>query len=199
MKTRLILKRIFDVTFSLLVLLVFFPIWLIVVIMIKVNSPGPVFFIQERPGEQGKIFKVYKFRSMVVNSAAMVKGKEVAKDDERITSTGRFLRRSKIDEIPQLLNVLRGEMSLIGPRPERVESLAEYDEEIAKRLNMRPGLTGLAQVCGNIYLPLEKRYEFDVYYVEHFSLWLDTRILWRTVKVVLLGEERYVNKPLVIL
>ncbi|MDR0220276.1 MAG: sugar transferase [Lachnospiraceae bacterium] len=195
----LIIKRIFDIAASLLVLFVFSPFWLIIIIMIKANSPGPIFFVQERPGWQGKIFKVYKFRSMVVNSEAMVKGKEVAKDDERITWTGKFLRRSKIDEIPQLLNVLKGEMSLIGPRPERIESLAEYDEEIAKRLNMRPGLTGLAQVCGNIYLPLEKRYQFDVYYVERFSLLLDLRILLRTVNVVIFGEERYVNKPLVTL
>ena len=119
------------------------------------------------------------------------------RDDDRVTPIGRFIRRTKIDEIPQCLNVLRGEMSLIGPRPERVASLADYDEEISKRLKMRPGMTGLAQVSGNIYISLEDRYRLDVYYVENFSLWLDIRILLRTVGVVLLGEERYKERPLV--
>ncbi len=119
------------------------------------------------------------------------------KDDDRITSIGKFLRRSKIDEIPQVLNVLKGEMSLVGPRPERIASLVDYTDEIAKRLNMKPGLTGLAQVSGNIYIPLEDRYEFDVYYVEHYSMWLDFQIIIRTVGVVLLGEDRYVDKYIV--
>jgi lipopolysaccharide/colanic/teichoic acid biosynthesis glycosyltransferase len=111
----------------------------------------------------------------------MVKGVEVMADDDRVTAVGRFLRRSKLDEIPQCLNVLRGEMSLIGPRPERVASLEDYDDEISKRLNMLPGMTGLAQVSGNIYLSLTQRYKLDVYYVEHYSLWLDIKILVRTV------------------
>ena len=130
-------------------------------------------------------------------SEKMVKGVEVMADDDRVTSIGRFLRRSKLDEVPQCLNVLRGEMSLIGPRPERVASLADYDDEISKRLLMLPGMTGLAQVSGNIYLDLSERYKLDVYYVEHFSIWLDIKILMRTVGVVLFGEEKYVGKPLV--
>ena len=127
----------------------------------------------------------------------MVKGQEVMKDDNRITSIGKFLRRSKIDEIPQVLNVLKGEMSLVGPRPERIASLEEYDDEISKRLNMRPGMTGLAQVSGNIYLDLQERYRFDVYYVDNYSLWLDIKIMFRTVGVVLFGEDRYINKCLI--
>ena len=99
-----------------------------------------------------------------------MKGKEVFLDDDRITQVGRFLRRTKIDELPQLINVVRGEMSLVGPRPERIASLQEYDDEIAKRLHMRPGMTGLAQVSGNIYLDLTERYKLDVHYVENFSL-----------------------------
>ena len=129
-------------------------------------------------------------------SDKMVKGQEVMKDDDRITSIGRFLRRSKIDEIPQLLNVLKGDMSLVGPRPERVASLEDYTDEIEKRLNMLPGLTGLAQVSGNIYLSLDERYRLDVYYVEHFSLWMDIKILIRTIGVVLLGEEKYKGKKI---
>ncbi len=191
------IKRLFDILISLIVLIPFFPVWLAVALLIKATSPGPVFFLQDRPGQDRKIFKVYKFRSMRLGSEKMVKGVEVMGDDARVTAVGRFIRRTKIDEIPQCLNVLKGEMSLIGPRPERIASLADYDEEISKRLDMRPGMTGLAQISGNIYIPLAERYRLDVYYVEHFSLWLDIRILLRTVGVVLLGEERYKDRPLV--
>ena len=193
---QLAVKRLFDILVSLLVLLLFAPVWLLVALSIKATSPGPVLFIQERPGKDRELFRVYKFRSMRLGSEKMVKGVEVLRDDDRVTAVGRFIRRTKIDEIPQCLNVLKGEMSLIGPRPERVSSLADYDEEISKRLDMRPGMTGLAQVCGNIYISLADRYRLDVYYVEHFSLWLDIRILLRTVGVVLLGEERYKDRPL---
>ena len=196
-KLQIAIKRIFDICVSLLVLVLFLPIWVVIALLVKFTSPGPVFFLQERPGKNKKIFKVYKFRSMRPGSETMIKGVEVMKDDDRVTPIGQFLRRSKLDEIPQCLNVLKGEMSLIGPRPERVASLADYDDEISKRLNMLPGMTGLAQVSGNIYLSLQQRYKLDVYYVEHYSLWLDIRILVRTVGVVLFGEERYVNKPLV--
>lgn len=191
------IKRLFDILVSLIVIVPFLPVWLVLALIVKVTSPGPVFFLQDRPGKDKKIFKVYKFRTMRPGSEKMVKGVEVMKDDDRVTAVGRFLRRSKLDEIPQCLNVLKGEMSLIGPRPERVASLADYDEEISKRLNMLPGMTGLAQVSGNIYLDLQERYKLDVYYVEHFSLWLDIKILLRTVGVVLFGEETYKDRPLV--
>lgn len=196
-RIQLIIKRLMDVAVSLIVLILFLPIWVAVAILIKVTSPGPVFFFQDRPGQYGKIFKVYKFRTMKPGSEKMIKGQEVMKDDERITCVGGFLRRSKIDEIPQVLNVLKGEMSLVGPRPERIASLEDYDDEISKRLNMKPGMTGLAQVSGNIYLDLRERYRLDVFYVENFSLGLDARIILRTIGVVLFGEEFYVNKPLV--
>src|SRR5690606_2087512 len=173
------------------------PLWIIVSVLIKATSKGPVLFLQERPGLNKQIFKVYKFRTMKPGSEKMVKGQEVLKDDDRVTAIGKLLRRTKIDEIPQVLNVLKGEMSLVGPRPERIASLADYDDEISKRLNVSPGMTGLAQVSGNIYLSLEDRYKFDVYYVENFSVWLDIKIILRTVGVVLLGEDRYVNKCLV--
>lgn len=194
---QLAIKRLFDICVSLLVLIPFLPVWIVIALLVKCTSPGPVFFLQDRPGKDKKIFKVYKFRTMRPGSEQMVKGVEVMKDDDRVTAIGHFLRRSKLDEIPQCLNVLKGEMSLIGPRPERVASLEDYDEEISKRLNMLPGMTGLAQVSGNIYLTLQQRYKLDVYYVEHYSLWLDVKILLRTVGVVLFGEESYVNKPLV--
>ena len=196
-KLQLAVKRLADIVISLLVLVILSPLWLLTALLIRWTSPGPALFVQERPGKDRLLFKVYKFRSMRLGSEKMVKGVEVMRDDDRVTPIGRFIRRTKIDEIPQCLNVLRGEMSLIGPRPERVASLADYDEEISKRLKMRPGMTGLAQVSGNIYISLEDRYRLDVYYVENFSLWLDIRILLRTVGVVLLGEERYKERPLV--
>jgi undecaprenyl phosphate N,N'-diacetylbacillosamine 1-phosphate transferase len=196
-KFQMSVKRLLDIVVSLIVLTLFLPVWFIVVVFIKVTSPGPVFFLQDRPGLNKKIFKIYKFRTMRPGSEKMIKGQEVMKDDDRITPIGGFLRRSKIDEIPQLLNVLKGEMSLVGPRPERIASLADYTDEISKRLDMKPGLTGLAQVSGNIYIPLEDRYKFDLYYVEHFSLWLDFKIIIRTIGVVLFGEDRYVNDRLV--
>lgn len=190
-------KRIFDVMVSLIILIVFLPVWLLIALLVKVTSVGPIFFLQERPGLNGEIFKVFKFRTMKPGSEKMIKGVEVHLNDDRITKVGQFLRRSKLDEIPQLLNVIRGEMSLVGPRPERVDSLESYTPEIAKRLLMRPGLTGLAQVSGNIFLELSDRYNLDVAYVEHFSLLLDFRILCRTVGVVIFGEGKYKDKPLI--
>ncbi len=191
------IKRLFDIIFALIILVIFLPIWILIAFLIKVTSHGPIFFLQDRPGQYGKIFKVYKFRTMKPGSEKMIKGKEVTKDDARITFIGKLLRRTKVDEIPQLLNVLKGDMSLIGPRPERIASLEDYNDEISKRLNVKPGLTGLAQVSGNIYLELKDRYILDVYYVKNFNLWLDFKIIWRTIGVVLFGEERYKSNKLV--
>lgn len=191
------IKRAFDIAVSVVLAVILGPVWILAAAAVKATSPGPVFFLQERPGYHGKAFRIYKFRTMKTGSEKMVKGQEVMGDDARITPAGKFLRRSKLDEMPQLINVLRGEMSLVGPRPERMASLADYDEEISKRLDMLPGMTGLAQVSGNIYLSLQERYRLDVYYVEHFSLWLDVKILCRTAGVVLRGEEKYLDKGLV--
>lgn len=196
-KVQKFIKRLIDIVVSLIVLIPFLPLWMLIAFLIKITSEGPVFFLQDRPGLHKKIFKVYKFRTMRPGSEKMIKGQEVMLDDDRITSIGKILRRTKLDEIPQVLNVLKGEMSLVGPRPERISSLEDYTEEISKRLNMKPGMTGLAQVSGNIYLSLENRYKLDVYYVENFSLWLDFNIILRTIGVVLLGEDKYINKPLV--
>lgn len=191
------IKRLMDIMLSFIVLIVFLPVWIIVAILIKATSKGPIFFLQDRPGQYKQIFKIYKFRTMKLGSEKMIKGQEVMMDDNRITSIGKFLRRSKIDEIPQVLNVLKGDMSLVGPRPERIASLEEYDDEISKRLNMKPGMTGLAQVSGNIYLNIQDRYKHDVYYVDHFNLWLDIKIMLRTIGVVLFGEDKYVDRRLV--
>lgn len=194
-KIQLAIKRLFDVAVSLALLVLLCPLWILVAIFIKATSKGPVFFLQDRPGYKKKIFKIYKFRTMRMGSEKMIKGQEVMRDDPRVTTIGKFLRRTKIDELPQVINILKHDMSLIGPRPERISSLADYDSEISKRLDMLPGITGLAQVSGNIYLTLQDRYKLDVYYVEHFSLWLDAKILLKTIGVVLFGEEKFKEKP----
>jgi undecaprenyl phosphate N,N'-diacetylbacillosamine 1-phosphate transferase len=192
-----LVKRLLDISISIFALVLFLPLWIVIAIIIKLTSKGPVFFIQERPGMHRKIIKVFKFRTMKLGSETMIKGIEVYKDDSRVTKFGKLLRRTKLDEIPQLINILLGSMSLIGPRPERISSLLEYDDNISKRLNMKPGISGLAQVSGNIYLTLKDRYLLDIYYVEHFSLWLDLKIFVRTVFVVIFGEDRYKDKPLI--
>jgi undecaprenyl phosphate N,N'-diacetylbacillosamine 1-phosphate transferase len=197
MSTQIAIKNIFDFVLAFLILLVLTPFLLVLAVLIKIESPGPVFFIQKRPGYKGKLISVFKFRTMHLGSEKMIKGQEVTKDDPRVTKVGKILRRLKIDEIPQLINVLLGQMSLVGPRPERIESLADYDDFIRKRLDMRPGLTGLAQVSGNIYISLMQRYQYDVFYVENYSLLLDIQIFLRTVAVVFRGEEKYANTPLV--
>lgn len=192
-KMQLLLKRLIDIIAALIILVAFLPIWLIVMLLIRIDSPGPVFYTQLRPGRHTKIFKIYKFRTMKPGSDHMIAGKEVMSDDHRITRLGYWLRRFKIDEIPQLFNVLVGEMSLVGPRPERMEYLPDYSISELKRFEMRPGLTGLAQVSGNIYISLEKRHQFDVQYVENFSIWLDVKIIVRTFGVMLLGEDKFVD------
>ncbi|MBC6003817.1 MAG: sugar transferase [Paeniclostridium sordellii] len=191
---QLIIKRAFDIAASLVILVIFFPIGLMISLIIKLDSEGPVFFLQERPGKGTQIFKVYKFRTMRPGSEKMIKGKEVFVDDDRVTKIGKFLRRYKIDELPQLLNVIKGEMSLVGPRPERMDYLGEYTQEELKRFNMRPGLTGLAQVSGNIHISLDERHMKDVYYVDNFSLIMDIKIMLLTVGVVLFGEDKFAKE-----
>lgn len=185
------LKRGFDIFISFFLIIFLTPILIFIATCIKVTSKGPVFFFQERPGKNGKLFKIFKFRTMELGSEKMIKGVEVLKNDPRVTKIGKILRRTKIDELPQLINVLKGDMSLVGPRPERVDSLNDYTDEISKRLLVRPGMTGLAQVSGNIYLTLQERYELDIYYVKNQNFLLDIKILLRTIGVVLFGEERY--------
>lgn len=193
LKTQLKIKRLFDFVFSVFLLIFLSPLLLLVSVLVKLSSDGPVLFLQNRPGLNGTIFTIYKFRTMRLNSDDMIPGVEVMHDDPRITLIGRFLRRTKLDELPQVFNVIRGEMSFVGPRPERVSSLENYDDFIKKRLLVRPGITGLAQVNGNIYLDLDRRYFFDVFYVENYSLFLDFRIFAKTVLLVFLGERFFLS------
>ncbi|WP_203339110.1 sugar transferase [Planococcus beijingensis] len=194
LKLQLLIKRIVDFVASLLILIGLSPFLIAIAFVIKTTSEGPVIFKQQRPGLNKQIFEVYKFRTMKPGSETMIAGKEVLSDDDRITGIGKYLRRFKVDELPQILNVLRGEMSLVGPRPQRIDYLDQYSKEELKRFDMLPGLTGLAQVSGNIYLNVEERTQKDLEYVKNYSLLLDLNIVLKTIGVVLFGEDKFQSK-----
>ena len=195
-------KRTFDVVGSALLLLVLSPVLLLVSLVIKVTSPGPVFFTHERVGQDGKPFRMLKFRSMVVNADAQLKklleeqgtaDKPLFKveNDPRITPIGRFIRRYSIDELPQLFNSLVGSMSLVGPRPQVAGEVALYDDKAFRRLMVKPGLTGLWQVSGRSDLSWEDAIRLDLYYVENWSLTGDLMIMFKTFKAVLKSDGAY--------
>ncbi len=191
------LKRIFDIIVSLLILVITSPILIITAIAIKIDSAGEVFFRQERCGINGSIFKILKFRSMRKDAEKHTGPVWSQKDDPRITKVGKFIRRVRIDEIPQMINVLKGEMSIVGPRPERpyfVEKLSEEIPYYKRRLKVRPGITGWAQVKHKYDETIEDvkvKLRYDLFYIENMSLRMDFKILLRTVFVVLLGKGHY--------
>lgn len=189
------LKRAFDIVGSALLLLVLSPVFLITAIAIRVDGPGHIFYHQERIGRGGRTFGMRKFRSMVANADDQLEslldlqgdgGKPLFKinDDPRITRVGRFLRKHSIDELPQLINVFRGDMSLVGPRPQRASEVALYDDVEHRRLLVKPGMSGLWQVSGRSALSWEETIRLDLYYVENWSLMQDIIILFRTVRAV---------------
>lgn len=181
------------------------PLWLFILIWIKADSAGPAIFRQQRAGLKGDLFTIYKFRTMVPNADAVMKEKIKQlkkdgkfnpeefvfqeKDDPRITRSGKFLRKTSLDELPQLLNILNGTMSLVGPRPEVPEIVEQYTPEQRKRLEMPPGVTGLAQINGRSDLTLAETLRYDVQYVKDWTFWYDIKILWKTVFVVLGGKD----------
>lgn len=189
-------KRTFDIVFSLAFLLTLFPvIFVVVALVIKITSPGPVFFVQERTGKKGKTFKCLKFRTMKVNKDADTV--QAVKNDPRVTRFGAFLRKSNIDELPQFINVLIGDMSIVGPRPHMLKHTVEYSALIEKymlRHLAKPGITGWAQVNGyrgetkELY-QMEKRVEYDVWYIENWSFFLDLKIIYLTVANMIKGEK----------
>lgn len=191
---RLVLKRIVDIAFSVLGLILLSPVMVLISLAVKLTSLGPMFYIQERVGRFGKVFKIYKFRTMVVDAEMTGPVWAARERDPRLTSIGSFLRRTHLDELPQLLNVLRGEMSLVGPRPERpcfVEQLDEAIPQYDRRLLVRPGITGLAQVHYQYDQTIEdvkQKLRFDLLYVKRMCLMLDVRILVWTCLVVLTGR-----------
>lgn len=191
------LKRILDVVVSLLILLISLPVTLIIAIAIKLDSKGPIFFKQERCGLNNKIFKIIKFRSMVHDAEKMTGPVWSQKDDPRITRVGKIIRKLRIDEIPQMINVLKGEMSLVGPRPERpffVEKLSEQIPYYKRRLKVRPGITGWAQVKHKYDESIEDvkiKLRYDLFYIENMSLRMDFKILFRTIFVVVFAKGHY--------
>lgn len=179
------MKRLFDIVVSACALLVLaLPLW-VLMWQVRRKLGSPVFFTQVRPGMHGKPFKMVKFRSMTSERGA---DGELLPDAVRLTPFGRFLRSTSLDELPELWNVLKGDMSLVGPRPLLVEYLPLYSTEQARRHEVRPGITGWAQVNGRNAIGWEDKFKLDVWYVDHRSLWLDIKILWLTVKKVLVRE-----------
>ncbi len=185
-------KRCLDLVLSLAMLVLVAPLLLLSAIAIKLESRGPVLFIQARLGRGGRTFRVVKLRTMT--DRPRQDRLQVFGDHCEVTRVGRWLRRSKIDELPQLWNVIRGEMSVVGPRPGLPERLPEYDERGRRRLDVRPGLTGWAQVNGNVHLSWPQRWCYDAWYVDHHSLALDSWIVVRTVAVVGCGEKTFARR-----
>ena len=182
---RLAIKRIFDLVFSLAGIILLLPFFSLIALLIKLDSRGPVFYNQRRVGLDGKHFKIIKFRTMIQNAEKKTGVIWSPPDDKRITRIGCFLRKFSIDELPQLFNVLIGEMSLVGPRPERPEFVEKFKNDIPKymlRHRVKTGITGWAQVHGlRQNTPLDKRIEFDIYYIQNWTFKLDLEILWRTI------------------
>lgn len=187
------LKRIIDVAVTLPTLLVLTPLFFIVTVLIKVEDRGPVFYCQKRLGKNGKLIDILKFRSMTHRlSRKPGEAGELVGAHEEITKIGAWIRRLKIDELPQLISVVKGDMSIIGPRPCLPELVHEFDRNGHIRLLVRPGCSGLAQVYGNIHLSWKERWKYDAYYVEHVSFWLDVKIMIRTVYLIVVDEKKLI-------
>ena len=193
-----VIKRVIDVVCSFVGVLVLSPLFVVIAIIIKFTSKGPVFFSQKRVGRDGKEFKMYKFRSMVVN-AEELKEKLAAqnemswpmfkmKDDPRVTKVGKFIRKTSIDELPQLFNVLKGDMSLVGPRPSLPKEVAQFEDWMYRRLEVKPGLTCYWQVSGRNNIDFEDWMKLDVKYVKERNLWIDIKLIFKTV-FVLFGDK----------
>jgi exopolysaccharide biosynthesis polyprenyl glycosylphosphotransferase len=184
-------KEVFDKAIALVALIILSPLFIIISVLIKLDSRGPVFFVQERAGIQGKLFNSIKFRTMLQNAAERGLGLNVKNDDERITRIGKLLRSWSLDELPQLINVLKGDMRIVGPRPTLPYQVEHYDDFQRRRLLVKPGITGWAQVNGRNAISWEERIKLDVWYVENWSLRLDVAILFKTIRVVIRKEGLY--------
>ena len=180
------IKRLFDILIASIALILLSPVYFIVARKVKKNLGSPVLFRQVRPGLHGKPFEMIKFRTM--KDAVDTEGNPLP-DSERLTPFGKMLRATSLDEMPELWNVIKGDMSIVGPRPLLMEYLPLYNEEQAKRHNVRPGITGHAQVNGRNAISWEKKFELDTWYVEHQSLWLDFKIMLKTVKKVIAKDD----------
>ena len=186
-------KRVLDVMLAGIALVILSPVLLLSWILVKIDTPGPYLFLQERLGYQGRIFSVYKIRTMTHKKREVTN--EITKDNAEVTRIGGILRRLKIDELLQLINILKGDMSVVGPRPAMPAQIAELNEDGKIRLLVRPGLTGLAQTNGNIFLTWPERWKYDRKYVEQLSFWLDIKIILKTMVLVFVGEDKFIKKP----
>ncbi|MDQ3728534.1 MAG: sugar transferase [Actinomycetota bacterium] len=185
------LPRAADVVLALGSLAVALPLMAIAAVAIKLDSRGPVFFHQQRVGHRGALFEMWKLRTMTHGAPLGGIWDPLTADDPRVTKVGAWLRRTSLDELPNFFNVLRGEMAIVGPRPTIVEQVAEYTPHQRRRLDVKPGLTGWAQVNGRASLPWSERIELDVWYVENRSLWLDAQIIARTFRLLVSGRGLY--------
>jgi sugar transferase EpsL len=177
-----LLKRLFDIAASFLALLVFLPILILTSFLILTTMGSPILFTQSRPGKNGEIFKIIKFRTMLDDRDD---NGNFLPDEERMTRFGTWLRNSSLDERPELINVLKGDMSIVGPRPLLIEYLPLYSEHQSRRHEIRPGITGWAQINGRNSLSWDEKFNFDVWYVDNHSIWLDIKIIFKTVLKVL--------------
>ena len=189
-----LLKRFFDIVFSIIGIIILTPFFIIIYIVIKIDSKGPVFFKQDRLGINGSVFKIYKFRSMVVNAEFIGTGLFNFANDPRVTKVGGFMRKTSIDELPQLLNILKGDMSFVGPRPPVTYELGDYkdfDSTLKKCYTVKPGVTGLAQINGRNELSRDEKIKYDFQYVESYHKWgllLDLKIMIITIFKVITME-----------
>ena len=179
------LKRIIDIVLSLIGLILSFPIQLIISVLIRLDSKESVLFVQKRPGRNGKIFNIYKFRTM---KSLTDESGNFLPDEKRISKMGFFLRRLSLDELPELWNVIKGDMSIVGPRPLVLVYLDRYTPEQARRHEVKPGITGWAQVNGRNAITWEDKFKYDIWYVDNWSLWLDLKIIFMTIINVIKGE-----------
>lgn len=186
------LKRLFDVVFAVVAVIILFPIMLLTVVAVRLESEGPALFKQDRIGLNGKVFKIYKFRSMCQGAEHTGTGVYSGADDMRVTKVGKIIRATSIDELPQLFNIIKGDMSFVGPRPPLTYhpwELSEYTPEQLHMFDVRPGITGWAQINGRKDVEWHKRIELNCWYVDHMSLWLDIKILFITFLKVLKNED----------
>ena len=182
---KLFFKRFFDFILSLIVIIMLSPVYLIVIVLVRIKLGSPVFFTQKRPGKDEKIFKMYKFRTM---TNEVDENGNLLPDDKRLTKFGKLLRSTSLDELPELFNILKGDMSIVGPRPLLVRYLPLYNEYQKHRHDARPGFTGWAQCNGRNSISWEEKFDLDVYYVNHITFLLDVKIIFKTVKTVLCRE-----------
>ena len=182
---KLFFKRFFDFILSLIAIIMLSPVYLIVIVLVRIKLGSPVFFTQKRPGKDEQIFKMYKFRTM---TNEVDENGNLLPDDKRLTKFGKLLRSTSLDELPELFNILKGDMSIVGPRPLLVRYLPLYNEYQKHRHDARPGFTGWAQCNGRNSISWEEKFDLDVYYVNHITFLLDVKIIFKTVKTVLCRE-----------